>query len=129
MLLTFTFLKLRNIVRTVPTPCQTIELTLSLLFAVVPSKLETHLENSIADLDYIPIPNAPALTLDNVNFHNVANFYVTSKNGDLEGTEDWLISNYGIPSRNGTSAAPVHIIAVDKSDIVGAGYVDVSIGI
>lgn len=81
----------------------------------------------MANLDYDPIPKAPTLTLDNVDFKNVPNFYVTSKDGAFEGSEDWLISNYGIPDHDGISRAPVHIIAVDKSQIIGEGYVDVCV--
>jgi len=40
------------------------------------------------------------------------------------GEADWLGSRYGIPDERGRSESEVIIILVDKSEIIGPGYLD-----
>lgn len=81
------------------------------------------------EVNYTRVASAPSnLTISNVNFaaNNSEAIYLTSKdNVGANPQAGWITSEYGAP-KDGTSDAPTHIVAVDKSDSIGPGYVDVS---
>lgn len=70
--------------------------------------------------------SAPSpLTLANLDYAGSSeNTYLTS-NDNVEDEPEWLRSTYGKPDCDGRSNAPSAIIAVDKSELIGAGYVDI----
>ncbi|KAL8286940.1 hypothetical protein RQP46_003946 [Phenoliferia psychrophenolica] len=92
-----------------------------------PSTLQEHLANCEATLNRTLIPDAPSpLNLSNLNFMpGVHDVYATSKSRDISGDLDWQISLYGKPNSTGYSESQVHMIAVDKSELIAPGTVDV----
>lgn len=51
---------------------------------------------------------------------------MTSKSNNINGDLNWQKSEYGIPDQQGRSEGEVHVIAVDKGNILDQGWVDVS---
>lgn len=98
-----------------------------------PSKISTHLEHTI--LRFSPngstVPDLPPpgrLTPDTVGFlGNRSELFLEAGVMDeafKRGEADWLGSTYGIPDERGRSESEVIIILVDKSEIIGPGYLD-----
>ncbi|KAL8291470.1 hypothetical protein RQP46_002448 [Phenoliferia psychrophenolica] len=93
-----------------------------------PSSVETHLANVQPEVNYTRVASSPSnLTIANVNFaaNNSEAIYLTSKdNVGASPQASWITSEYGAP-KDGKSDSPTHIVAVDKSDSIGPGFVDI----
>ncbi|CED83091.1 Vacuolar protein sorting-associated protein 62 [Phaffia rhodozyma] len=98
-----------------------------------PSKISTHLEHTT--LRFSPnrttVPNLPppgTLIPDTLGFlGNRSELFLEAGVMDeafKAGHADWLGSEYGKPDNNARSEAEAVIILVDKSEIIGEGYLD-----
>ena len=83
-----------------------------------PSDITTHLQNTIPEVNFVPIGAEGSVTLATLNNYNTS-VYLSSSNPGSDNAA-WQYSTYGKPS-NGYSAAPGTIIAVQKN----ATWVDV----
>ena len=103
-----------------------------------PSLTQTHLAHLTAETvvagtndTMAPVRGAPSpLTVDNLNDPTITNATYLSLTDERDmqilTQADWLHAEYGKPDAAGKSAAPVTIVVVDKSDILGqAGVMDV----
>ncbi|CUA69637.1 Vacuolar protein sorting-associated protein 62 [Saccharomyces cerevisiae S288c] [Rhizoctonia solani] len=92
-----------------------------------PSDPTIHLQHVTAKhSDFSNDTAAPyPLTIANLNYPGSnEDTYLTGNDG-VETEPEWLRSTYGKPNAIGKSAAPSAIIAVDKGETIGTGYVDV----
>lgn len=77
-------------------------------------------------MDYRPIDNTPnPLTLENMDFVNNAFYYLSVNDPAVEPRPSWYYSDYGKPDASGFSGGNVTIIAVNKTESVQPGVVDV----
>lgn len=77
-------------------------------------------------MDYAPIRNIPnPLTLENMDFVNNAYYYLSVDNPAQEPRPDWYYSTYGKPDSTGYSGGNVTVIAVNKTEAIEPGVVDV----
>lgn len=92
-----------------------------------PSDPAVHLQHVTAKkVNFSDDAAAPRpLTLSNLNYPGSNNNTWLTSNDDVSKEPEWLLSNYGKPDNNGKSAALPAIIAIDKTDLIGPGYVDI----
>ncbi|CAE6401042.1 unnamed protein product [Rhizoctonia solani] len=92
-----------------------------------PSDPTIHLQHVTAKhSDFSNDTAAPyPLTITNLNYPGSNEDTYLTGNDDVETEPEWLRSTYGKPNAIGKSAAPSAIIAVDKGETIGTGYVDV----
>lgn len=77
-------------------------------------------------MDYRPLNNIPnPLTLENMDFVNNAFYYLSVDNPAQEPRPDWYYSTYGKPDSTGFSGGNVTVIAVNKTEAIEPGVVDV----
>ncbi|KAG8739751.1 hypothetical protein FRC12_016215, partial [Ceratobasidium sp. 428] len=92
-----------------------------------PSEPSVHLEHVTAKLEgFSNDTSAPfPLTVSNLNYAGSRESVYLTGDDNVEDEPEWLRSTYGKPDRGGKSVARSAIIAVDKSELIGPGYVDV----
>ncbi|KAG8729934.1 hypothetical protein FRC12_020605 [Ceratobasidium sp. 428] len=92
-----------------------------------PSEPSVHLEHVTAKLEgFSNDTSAPfPLTVSNLNYAGSHESVYLTGNDNVEVEPEWLRSTYGKPNRGGRSVARSAIIAVDKGELIGPGYVDI----
>lgn len=77
-------------------------------------------------MDYAPLNNIPnPLTLENMDFVNNPYYYLSVDDPAQEPRPDWYYSIYGKPDSTGFSGGNVTVIAVNKTEAIEPGVVDV----
>ena len=83
-------------------------------------------DNTVPWIDYEPLNNRPRpLTLENMDFVNNAFYYLSVADPAQEPRPDWYYSTYGKPDSTGFSGGNVTVIAVNKTEAIEPGAVDV----
>ncbi|CAH7680937.1 expressed protein [Phakopsora pachyrhizi] len=99
-----------------------------------PSNYKTHLDNVQPEIDFKIVPSFAASGMNTQTFLRSSNLlnltdhdqmYLTSKDSIFKVPMAKWIYGEGKPDENGKSAAPALIIAMDKTQQVGSGWVDV----
>lgn len=65
------------------------------------------------------------LTLDNLNFTLSTSLYLSVDNPAQQPYPDWYYSVYGKPDSNGLSQSNVTLVAVNKTESIEPGVVDI----
>lgn len=98
----------------------------------LPSRISTHLSKTSmtfsVNASTVSSPPSSPLTEHNMGFMgNRSDLYLEAGVMDeafKRGEADWLGSDYGMPDARGRSESEIIIVLVDKSEIIGPGYLD-----
>jgi len=91
-----------------------------------PSRMDVHLEHVFPWENYTPLSGVPnPLTLENLNFTLSTSLYLSAENIAQQPYPDWYRSEYGKPDSNGFSQSNVTLVAVNKTESIEPGVVDI----
>lgn len=77
-------------------------------------------------IDYTPVPQTPdPLTLENLNFTLSTSLFLSMDDPAESPRPEWLYSRYGKPDPSGFSQSNLTVIAVNKTESIQSGVVDV----